>query len=221
MRTEAGDYLYSAALIGMVVAATASALWVAEPWLRAALGSYAAIGMLLLFAFGYGGFTALLLAVVSSWLPLREGDYPTDDPQFRRWKVQHVVAELGKAALSLLFPVFARASFYVVFGARVGRRVAIAGKIIDPRLTVLEDDCVLGEGCILTSHAIVKNRFVLRAVRVGKGATIGVGSILMPGVSIGAGAIVLPGSVLKAGTEVPSGETWGGVPAVRISPAGA
>lgn len=219
METEAADYFYSAALIGVVLAATASLLWVSEGWLQS-MGAYAAIGIIVLFAIAYGGFTALLLAVVSSWLPLREGDYPMDHPQFRRWKVRHVVGELGKIALSLFFPVFARGSFYALFGARVGRRVAIAGKIIDPRLTVLEENCVLGEGCILTSHAIVKNRFVLRTVRVGKGATIGVGSIIMPGVSVGAGAILLPGSVLKSGTEVPSGETWGGVPAVRLSPAG-
>ena len=38
----------------------------------------------------------------------------------------------------------------------------------------------------------------------------------MPGVKIGSGAVVLPGSVLKADTEVPAGEIWGGIPAVRV-----
>ena len=127
-----------------------------------------------------------------------------------------MVGELGKVALSLFFPVFARPAFYALFGARVGSQVAVAGKILDPRLTVLEDGCVLGEGCIVTSHAMVKGRFVLRTVSLGAGATVGVGSLLMPGVAIGAGAVILPGSVLKAGTEVPAGETWGGVPAVRL-----
>ena len=108
METEAADYVYSAALIGVVLAATSSLLWVAEGWLHAVLGSYAAIGMLALFAIGYGGFTAVLLAVVSSWLPLREGDYPMDHPQFRRWKVRHVVGELGKVALGFLPRVRAR-----------------------------------------------------------------------------------------------------------------
>jgi len=184
------------------------------------LGDYAPMALAFLFVAGYGTFTAILLSVLLARLPLREGDYPMDHSQFTLWKVQHVVAELGKLALSLFFPVFVRQVFYAIFGARVGKRVAVAGKVIDPRLTELDDDCILGEGCIVTSHAMVRDRFILRRVRIGKGATVGVGSILMPGVSIGAGAVLLPGSVLKAGTEVPPGETWGGIPAVRVRGAG-
>lgn len=221
MKTDVRDTVYTAGLIILVLAATSGLLVVAYGAFVALLGGYASIALALLFAAAYGGFTALLLAVLSAWLPLREGDYPMDHSQFTLWKVQHVVAELGKLALSLFFPVFARQAFYALFGARVGRQVAVAGKIVDPRLTELGDNCILGEGCIVTSHAMVRDRFILRRVRVGKGATVGVGSILMPGVSIGAGAILLPGSVLKVGTEVPAGETWGGIPAIRIKGAGA
>ncbi|MBL0059060.1 MAG: hypothetical protein IPP35_08115 [Elusimicrobia bacterium] len=42
------------------------------------------------------------------------------------------------------------------------------------------------------------------------------GSVLLPGVTIGAGAVILPGSVVKLNTNIPAGETWGGVPAKRI-----
>ncbi len=216
METNAKDYVYSGSLIGLIVAVTALTLWAAHDWLTSLLGAFAAIALLALLALAYGGFTAVLLAVLAARLPLREGEYALDDPQFTLWKVQHVVGELGKVALSLFFPVFARAGFYAAFGACVGRQVAVAGKILDPRLTVLEDGCVLGEGCLVTSHAMAKDRFVLRTVRVGEGATVGVGCILMPGVRIGAGAVILPGSVLKAGSDVPPGETWGGMPAVPI-----
>jgi acetyltransferase-like isoleucine patch superfamily enzyme len=216
MQTDAKDYVYSACLIGLVLIATALLLVPMQGWLTSILGPYVAIALILLFAIFYGGITALLLAVLSALLPLREGDYAMDHPQFTLWKVQHVVGELGKVALSLFFPVFARSAFYALFGARVGKQVAVAGKILDPRMTVLEDKCVLGEGCIVTSHAMLGKRFVLREVRVGREVTVGVGSILMPGVKIGAGAVVLPGSVLKADTEVPAGEIWGGTPAVRL-----
>jgi acetyltransferase-like isoleucine patch superfamily enzyme len=216
METDASDYVYSSALIGLVLAATVSVLWVAQRWLEAIPGPYLSIALVLLFALLYGGFTALVLAAVSAWLPLREGDYTMDHPQFTLWKVHQVVAELGKAALSLFFPVFIRPAFYALFGARVGSRVAVGGKIVDPRLTVLEDGCILGEGSIVTSHTMVRDRFILREVRIGRGATVGVGCIVMPGVCVGPGAVVLPGSVLRTNTHVPEGETWGGAPAICI-----
>lgn len=219
METSSKDYLYSASLIGLVLASTGVSLIAVEAWLASALGAYAPIAMVALVVLAYGGFTALLLAIVSACLPLLDGDYAKDHAQFTLWKVQHVVGELGKVALSPFFPVFARAAFYSLFGARVGKQVAVAGKILDPRLIVLEDGCVLGEGCIVTSHTMVQDRFILRAVHVGKGATVGAGCIVMPGVKIGAGAVIFPGSVLKAGTQVLAGETWGGIPAVCLKDA--
>ena len=216
VKTEIKDYVYSICLIGLIVAATALLLGAVQEWLVSTLGSYASIAVFFLFALAYGGLTALSLAILFAWWPLREGDYSFDDLQFTLWKVQHVVDTLGRTALSLFFPVFVRPPFYTILGARIGRQVAVGGKIVDPRLTVLGDNCVLGEGCIVTSHAIVRDRFILREVRVGEGATVGVGCILMPGVKIGSRAVVLPGSVLKAHTEVPPGEIWGGIPAARI-----
>lgn len=215
METSAKDYFYSGSLIGLVLAATVLILWAVHGWVESIFGAFSALVLFVVLALTYGGLSAALLAVVSACFPLREGEYTLDDPQFTRWKIQHVVGELGKVALSLFFPVFARQAFYGIFGAKVGRQVAVAGKIIDPRLTVLEDNAVIGEGAILSSHAMTQGRFVLYAVHVGAGATVGVGCILMPGVHIGAGAVVLPGAVVKAGTQVPAGEIWGGVPAVR------
>ena len=219
MKTDAKDFVYAAALIGLVLVLTGGLLWLTSESVLALFGAFGAIVLVFMAVLAYGAFTAALLAIVLAWRPQREGEYPLDHPQFTLWKVQHVVGELGKVALSLFFPVFARAAFYALFGARVGRQVAVAGKILDPRLTVLEDGCVLGEGCIVTSHTMVRDRFVLRAVRVGAGATVGVGCILMPGVCIGAGAVLLPGAVVKAGTLVLAGEIWGGVPAVRLKSA--
>ncbi|HZL27323.1 MAG TPA: hypothetical protein VFC39_12430 [Acidobacteriaceae bacterium] len=217
MQTDAKDYLYCAGLIGLAAAGTTCVVALVQPWFLGMLGPYAPVALFFLFAMVYGGFTAFLLAVIAKWLPLREGEYSMNDSQFTLWKVQHVVGEFAKLALSLFFPVVVRPAFYALFGARVGTHVAVAGKILDPRMTILEAGCVLGEGCILTSHAMAGGRFILRGIRVGKGATVGVGSILMPGVTIGAGAVVLPGSVLKSNTTVPADETWGGVPAVRIA----
>jgi maltose O-acetyltransferase len=55
-----------------------------------------------------------------------------------------------------------------------------------------------------------------RPISVGRGAWIGAGSCLLPGVTIGEGAVIAAGAVVRG--IVPPFETWGGVPARRLSP---
>jgi len=216
VKTDLKDFVASFFLILISLSGAVSLLLALQDWLVATSGPYAALVLLVVFALAYGCLTALALAAVSFVWPLRVGDYGSTHPQFTLWKVQHVVGELGKLALLPFFPVFARPLFYSLWGARIGKFVAVGGKIIDPRLTVLEDGCVIGEGSLLTSHAMTKDRFILREIHIGAEATVGAGSILMPGVRVGAGSILLPGSIVRAGTVVPPGQVWGGVPAVRI-----
>lgn len=47
-----------------------------------------------------------------------------------------------------------------------------------------------------------------------KGATIGAGSTILPGLTIGEGAMIGAGSVVTK--DVPSGELWVGNPARRL-----
>jgi maltose O-acetyltransferase len=54
-----------------------------------------------------------------------------------------------------------------------------------------------------------------RPVSVGRGAWIGAGACLLPGVTVGEGAVVAAGAVVRG--DVPPFETWGGVPARRLS----
>ena len=219
MKTDAKDFLFTTLLITFnVLTSLALLIFLKTPSAQLA-GDLAPIVLFLAAMAIFGFVTAATLAALMRALPLKDGQYDANHAQFTLWKVQHVVAELGKVALSIFFPVFARSAFYAIFGARVGKQVAVAGKILDPRLTVLEDGCVLGEGCIVTSHTMWGEHFILGTVRVGARATVGVGCILMPGVSIGADAVVLPGSVLKSGTQIGNGETWGGVPALRLKAA--
>ena len=219
MKTDAKDFLFTTLLITFNVLVTLALLIALKAPGAQWAGDLAPIVLFLSGMAIFGLVTAATLAALMRALPLKDGQYDAPHAQFTLWKVQHVVAELGKAALSVFFPVFARPAFYALFGASVGKQVAVAGKILDPRLTILEDGCVLGEGCIVTSHTMWGEHFILGTVHVGARATVGVGCILMPGVTIGAGAVVLPGSVLKAGTLIGKGETWGGVPAVRIKSA--
>lgn len=78
----------------------------------------------------------------------------------------------------------------------------------------LEDHVMVGSNVTFTNdkYPRSKNRdWKLLKTRVCKGATIGAGSVLLPGVTIGEGAMIGAGSVVTK--DVPAGELWMGNPA--------
>lgn len=78
----------------------------------------------------------------------------------------------------------------------------------------LEDNVMIGANVTFTNDMFPrsKNRqWTLLKTRVCKGATIGAGSVILPGVVIGEGAFVAAGSVVTK--DVPAGELWMGNPA--------
>ncbi len=60
---------------------------------------------------------------------------------------------------------------------------------------------------------IIQTDLVIKSVRVGDGADIGVNAVLLPGVTIGKGAIVGAGAVVTRDTQVPPNTIYAGVPA--------
>jgi len=216
MKTDWRDYLLIGLSIVSILTVTLSLLFALEGLVVGWLGSlYAPIVLAATFLYLYGLTSAVFLRVLQRLYPLRPGRYRLNHPQFRLWKLRHVVSELAKGALTPFYPVFIRQALYSLLGGRIGKNVAVAGVIVDPELTTLDDGCVIGEGAIVSSHVMARGRFVLAEVRVGAGATIGGGAGLMPGVRVGTGAVVLPFALVETDTEVGSGEVWGGLPARR------
>lgn len=105
---------------------------------------------------------------------------------------------------------------YLALGAKLGRNTYSAGAILDPPLTEIGADSIVGHDAVIFSHAIEGERFSLRHVRMGSRVTIGAHAVVMSGVEIGEGAIVSAGSVVPKGTRIGAGEIWGGVPARRL-----
>ncbi len=60
---------------------------------------------------------------------------------------------------------------------------------------------------------IIQTDLVIKPVRVGDGADIGVNAVLLPGVSVGEGAIIGAGAVVPRDTMVPPYAIYAGVPA--------
>jgi acetyltransferase-like isoleucine patch superfamily enzyme len=106
---------------------------------------------------------------------------------------------------------------YLALGAKLGRDTYSAGALLDPPLTQIGDNCIVGHDAVIFAHVIEGDRFELFTVRIGSGVTIGGHAAIMPDVEIGDGAIISIGAVVTKGTRIGSGEVWGGVPARRIA----
>ena len=78
----------------------------------------------------------------------------------------------------------------------------------------LEDNVMIGSNVTFTNDMYPRSKnkdWTLLRTRVCKGATIGAGSVILPGITIGEGAFVAAGSVVTK--DVPAGELWMGNPA--------
>lgn len=102
---------------------------------------------------------------------------------------------------------------YLALGAKLGRNTYSAGVLLDPALTHIGDNCIVGHDAALFAHAIEGTRFSLAAIRIGNNVTIGATAVVMSDVVIGDGAIVSAGAIVNKGARIGPGEVWGGVPA--------
>lgn len=148
-------------------------------------------------------------------MPLREGDIAEDSQE-------EFVAQVNILFYLILFNSLIRTHFlpvpllrlvYLALGARLGRNTYSAGVILDPPLTSIGDNCIIGHDAVLFSHAIEGRRLSLAAICIGDNVTIGATAVVMSGVIIGDGAIVSAGAVVTKGTHIGPGEIWGGIPA--------
>lgn len=102
-------------------------------------------------------------------------------------------------------------------GAVIGNNVTIkCGVQVWDGIT-LEDDVMVGSNVTFTNDKYPKSRnkeWELLPTRVCKGASIGAGSTILPGLTIGEGAMIGAGSVVTQ--DVPAGEMWAGNPAKFI-----
>ena len=78
----------------------------------------------------------------------------------------------------------------------------------------LEDNVMIGSNVTFTNDMYPRSKnkdWALLKTRVCKGATIGAGCVILPGITIGEGAFVAAGSVVTK--DIPAGELWLGHPA--------
>lgn len=117
---------------------------------------------------------------------------------------------------SELIPFPIKKELYAILGTKFGHNSRGGAIILDPPLTFLGDNVILGYQSMISGHVADGAKFTLSPVRIGNDVTIGARVIIMPGVTIGDGAIVAAGSVVTKGKVIGPGEIWGGLPAKFI-----
>lgn len=156
-------------------------------------------------------------------MPLREGEVPENSRE-------ELAANVNILFYLLLFNPLIRTHFipvpvvrliYLALGARLGANTYSAGALLDPPLTRIGSNTIIGHDAVVFAHVIEGNRLELKAVVIGDTVTIGAKAVVMAGVRIGDNAIVSAGAVVTKDTHIGAGEIWGGIPARKIKPASA
>ncbi len=90
-------------------------------------------------------------------------------------------------------------------------------EIIIGEYTNIQDNCTVHVDSefptVIGDYVTVGHKAVLHGCRVGSGALIGMGAILLDGSRVGDNAIVAAGALVREGQEIPAGTLAVGVPA--------
>lgn len=214
-----GQVAFFLALLALILLLALGSTVLLHGWL--APGEFRAValvitGVLLIYAYAVLVYRGFLLA-----LPLREGPVAENTRH-------ELVANVNILFYLLLFNSLIRTHFipvpiqrliYLALGARLGANTYAAGALLDPPLTHIGSNTVIGHDAAVFAHVIEGSRLELKAVHIGNSVTIGAHAIVMAGVHIGDNAIVSVGAVVTKDTRIGAGEVWGGIPARRLKPA--
>ena len=100
----------------------------------------------------------------------------------------------------------------------VGDRVTIKSGVFLWDGMIVEDDVFLGPNATFTNDRFPRSRVAVDypTTLIRRGASIGAGAVILPGLTIGENAMIGAGAVVTR--SVPDGETWAGNPARRLDP---
>ena len=108
--------------------------------------------------------------------------------------------------------------FYRICGAKIGKGVTFGlGAVIDvfyPELIEVGEQTLIGYNTVILGHEFLQDRYRTGKVKIGKKAMIGANCTILPGVKIGDNSSVSAMSLVNS--NIPTGQTWGGVPARRL-----
>jgi hypothetical protein len=196
--------------------------WVAESVVENTIYTQAlAKGLAIGVGFFFFGFTLILIVPFSNFVlrakpSLFRGPYYSVD--VLKWVVHNSLTYLVRYTfLEFITPTPFNILFFKMMGMKIGKATQInTSNISDPALIELGKYVTIGGSATLCAHYGQGGYLVLAPIKIGDKVTVGLRSSIMGGVTIGEGAKILPHSIVLPKTQIPAGETWGGVPAQKI-----
>ncbi|MBU4304860.1 MAG: hypothetical protein KJ893_04450 [Candidatus Omnitrophica bacterium] len=149
-------------------------------------------------------------------LSLKEGEYPMQSPGALKWAlVNSLVLLVSNTFMDFILLTPFITIFYRLMGAKVGRNVQINSKYCaDLSLLEIADEAVIGGHATVICHSFERGRLILKKVKIGRRAVVGLNSVILPGTEIGEHAIIAAGAVLGKNTNVEPRSVYCGVPAI-------
>ena len=171
----------------------------------------------------------LTLLVIRLPIPTpREGRYPKTGGAFNRqllWMA--LLVALNKARYFPPFPgvlVFQIANLPPlcwllgpIFGPRSRSCYPLEPAILDPALVEIGRNVVIGFNATIAGHYQERDAWILKKTVIEDEAVIGGNVIIYAGVRVGRGAVIASGAIVLPDTTIGPGEFWGGLPARKIS----
>lgn len=165
----------------------------------------------------FGFFLCLIVPIFSylSFARLKEGTYPLYSLETLQWAAYNTWILMVRFTIMNFIRNTPFYSLWIrMMGCKIGKNVQINTLVMaDASLLEVGDNTVVGGDCTLICHAVEEGKLVLRRTKIGKNVTLGLMSIILPGVEIGDGASIGANSVVTKNCKIPANEIWAGNPA--------
>tara|TARA_B100000315_G_C14574971_1_gene587438 strand:+ start:1461 stop:2180 length:720 start_codon:yes stop_codon:yes gene_type:complete len=146
-------------------------------------------------------------------LSLKEGEYTMFSWGAIKWALTNsLVLIVSNTFMDFILLTPFVNIFYRLMGAKLGKNVQINSKYCaDLSLLEIGDKAVIGGHATVIGHSFERGRLILKKVKIGKKAIIGLNSVILPGAEIGERAIIAAGAVLAKNTVVAPRSVYLGV----------
>ena len=169
-------------------------------------------GVALIVCFAVANYFAsvLMFRLFMRLFPLRPGEVESGSSLEFIYNIylQFMLVFYHPISKSNILPIFLLRTYFIMWGAKIGKGSFPACYLADPILTVIGENTIIGSGCVVTPHILTAKSLSHLPVKIGRDVTIGPNSVICGGAKIGDGPTVLPLSVIFSDTMIPENEMW-------------